>query len=206
MDVERISANALIIDMGYETIITKEIDKIVSNNIEYLIIKGEYVTAIGDGVLFSKKIKTIQLPDTISIIGHNFLGRNKHLEKFKIPESTFLIHNEFLFECYSLKEIEFNNNLTTIKDAFLYDALNIEYITLPPPLKNIGNGFMVNNLRLKEVILPHTLESVGNYFLTGCENLEKVVGPPLFMKKCFLEGCHSLNDSSYPIPTNPNIF
>jgi len=105
-----------------------------------------------------KKLKSIDLPDSISYIGPQAFA-NSGIENFTAPKSLTGINVEVFASCNSLKIVTLHDDITYIDvQAFSYTA--IESIKLPKNLLTLDSESFSNCKNLKELTLPAGIKNI----------------------------------------------
>ena len=117
-------------------------------------VQGKKVTGIGKNCFKDSRIKSINIPDTVTSIG----------------DSAFE-------NCSALTSISFGSNLTkiTIGNSAFKNCIALKEITLPAA--NVGQLAFDNCTALKRVVFSKGTESIGNYCFSNCRSLESVTFP-----------------------------
>ena len=209
-----------------------KIPKTVENNgITYTVTKIE-ASAFGnvDAASANQKIKEVEIPETISGIGHHAFRNCAKLEKVTILASSnsFTLSNAEFMYCSGLKVVDMSQStgLTDIGSNAFTHCTNLETVHLPKGLKNIsGNSFSgLSNLTtvtfpatiekisgkqafsstgLKEVYLPSGLEQLGNNIFQTSK-VEIVVIPSSVTsvgEHCF----NNVKTLKYVVIANPDV-
>ncbi len=153
-------------------------------------------------------LKTIDLPDTLTIIGNKaFL--NSGLESITIPANVTTLGSAnatgYTFQnCKSLKTVVFNEKLTTIY-GYVFDGCEaLEEVTVPATVTKMGNYVFSNCTNLKTVdfqpVLTIASANAGSYMFQNCTSLttvtlnSKATALPTYM----FDGCSSLEGVTLP--------
>ena len=109
------------------------------------------------GGMISTQIKTLELPESIEVIG-KWAFQGNLLEKLTLPDSVIEL-SERAFFGNKLTEIEFSNSLKSIgNSAFMQNQL--KEIEIPSNVEEIQEGAFKTNL-LTNVILHEGLKNIG---------------------------------------------
>lgn len=165
--------------------------------------KGKTVIGIGENAFASRSdIKSIYIPETITLISIRAFYRNTSLETinfaensnllfigneaFKdakallsivIPNSVLNIGKEAFYNASALNEVVFEegSKLTNISESMFYSATSLTSITLPSGIVSISDNAFIYTEKLNYVYIPNTVISIGRnafYEATGLEVVE----------------------------------
>ena len=122
------------------------------------------LTTIEDGALYACfKLKTVNIPSTLTSIGTAFLGYSE-VEDVKIPEGITKLDHMFLYECTKLKTLELPSTFTKqLRSYFCANCTALQSVTCraatPPALES--DAF--ENVILAGVTLKVPSASVSAY-------------------------------------------
>ena len=121
------------------------------------------LTTIEDGALYvCFKLKTVNIPSTLTSIGNAFLGYSE-VEDVKIPEGITFLDRLFLYECTKLKTLELPSTLTETRTNLCVNCTALQSVTCravtPPPL----GGGAFDGVVLAGVTLKVPTGSVSAY-------------------------------------------
>lgn len=143
---------------------------------EYTIKYG--TIAIGDNAFEGNThLKTLTIPNTITLIGKNAFSGCKSLVSIAIPNSVTKIGESAFWGCASLQTMIFPNELTTIeKDTFEYCS-SLQRINLPESLKAIQDYAFRGCYSIRIVKIPSNVTSIGFGVFHECSSLRSIVIP-----------------------------
>ncbi len=156
----------------YSKIFTMNVEtKTIPEHTEY---KDYNITSIDTTDFQNKNIKTLILPETISLVGTNtFDGNSIDLlvdANGHLPDTCLTMEKTTLtgYNCGSMKRLDLSDkNITEIKDGNIdnlkgvFSEKGIETLTLPNTITKIGDcAFYKNNI--SSLKLPNSLTSIGN--------------------------------------------
>ena len=117
------------------------------------------------------KIKTVELPASITKIGDQAFYGCKYLTIIDIPHSVTHIGNESFAHCINLSKVTLPNQLNEIPSGCFYNC-NLDVVTIPSAVKCIGNQAFSKNEKLTSVNLPNSIQYIGaNAFNTYGETI-----------------------------------
>ena len=85
-----------------------------------------------------KKIKIINLPDSIKEIGEGAFGDCYSLKTIKLPKELKTIKNFTFFSCKKLNKVTIQNQVTKIGNFAFADCRNLKIVTIPKSVTKIG--------------------------------------------------------------------
>lgn len=145
---------------------------------------------IGDVTIDNDEIIGVEMPDSVSSVGNNFLRNCENLtmaldtshltsigQHFLAGCSSFnqpldLSHittlpNNFLYECHSFNSDIDISNVTSIGNAFLMCKAYNQPITFSSSLTSIGQMFMWGTHAFNQnITIPASVTSIGGHFMT----------------------------------------
>ncbi len=160
----------------------------------------ETVKTIGRGAFSGSGIRSVIIPNSVTVVGSDVFSYCGHLQSATLPDSFTTIPDEFFFTCEnlshvdlpvslttigyhafgwcsSLRTIKFGNRLRNIKESAFYGS-GLKEIELPEGLETIGNEAF-KYTKLEQVNLPSSLVSIGDncfpqLWSTGFNTLDKL--------------------------------
>ncbi len=184
---------------GDGTTITSEDTKDFKNATKVTI--GNKVEDIGR-LAFSgfKKLKEIEVPESVTTIGYNAFSNCDEVEKVVLHNQLHTIGRSAFSGCKGLKEIEIPDNITEIYDNTFDYCFALNQVKLPHELKKIGRGAFHFCKSLNNIDLPNSIEEIGERAFNGCGKIEKIVLPKGLTKvsKSLVSQCGSLKEINLP--------
>ena len=122
------------------------------------------LTTIEDGALYTCfKLKTVNIPSTLTSIGNAFLGYSE-VEHVKIPEGITKLDNIFLYECTKLKTLELPSTFTKqLRSGFCANCTALQSVTCKAATPPILQSDAFENVVLAGVTLKVPSDSVSAY-------------------------------------------
>ena len=161
-------------------------------------IDGNKVVNIGNEAFRNnRKIKTVIIPDTVTLIGNSaFYGCSfltditmtknlaslgayafygcSSLNSINLPESLTIIDNNTFYNCRSLTDVNLSKKLTEIGSSAFYNCTALTGVILPETLTSIGNSAFRYCTSLTDIVFHANLITVGNYAFANCEKLKDI--------------------------------
>ena len=141
--------------------------KICGFNIEYenMVIPesilGKPVTCIGNMAFFECKMKSITIPETVTVIGQEAFKNCKNLTEIVLPNSVGRIELGVFYGCSNLKRVKLSNSLQRIPtEAFCY-CESLEKIDLPNSISSIGKDAFKHCSKLYSIEIPNSVQSIA---------------------------------------------
>lgn len=160
-------------------------------------IDGVTITAIGNAFSNNETMKTVEIPDTVEVIGKNAFFRCDSLETVKMSGNITEIGENAFFMCDSLKEIVLPEGIRIIgEQAFL--GSGIETLILPTTLEEVGKNAL-GDIKIQSIVIPANIKSLVSTF-NGCKQLREATlneGIEIIGEDCF-RGCDVLEKVVIP--------
>lgn len=134
-------------------------------DVQKIVVK-EGITSVAPYLGHFYNLKSLELPDSVRVIGMQAFTRTKKLKKVKLPSG--------------LKEIE--------NDAF--EGSGLTEVNIPSGVKKVKDFAFSGNFRLKKVSIEEGVEVLGFCSFSFCENLRKLTLPKSLKKMetgCFMD-------------------
>lgn len=145
------------------------------DNLESVKLPGKLTAFSGGWFRETPKLKSLTLPDTLTVLGDNALAGTS-VESIKIPESVTEI-GDYAFSGSAIKSLEIPESVTEIGD-YAFQKTPIETIKIPKNVTKIGTyAFEDSAVRQIEFGEGCKLTELGDLVFKGCNNLESFVIP-----------------------------
>lgn len=143
------------------------------------IVVKEGITSVAPYLGHFYNLKSLELPDSVRVIGMQAFARTKKLKKVKLPSG--------------LKEIE--------NDAF--EDSGLTEVNIPSGVKKVRDFAFSGNFRLKKVTVEEGVEVLGFYSFSFCEDLRKLTLPKSLKK--IESGCFTAAASLKKVTIPENV-
>ena len=133
----------------------------------------EYGTRViaSAALAFNGNLTTINLPDTVEIMGDGaFLGCTS-LTSILLPQGLQTVSEAAFAYCESLKEVTFSDSVTEIAAGAFGFCTSLEELVLPPSLRVIREQAFLGDTSLRTVVLSPNLEFVELLAFDSCDNV-----------------------------------
>lgn len=159
------------------------------------------------------RLKSVTLPDSVTIIETKaFLG-NTTLESVNLPEGLTTLDTMAFDGCSALRSITIPSTLETIGEQTFRGCTSLQTLTIQNGVKHIEGVAFSNCTALTSVVIPDSVETIDAAAFHCCQGLENVTLP---INSAFTElatnifyGCSSLSSISIPSSVttiNENAF
>lgn len=173
--------------------------------------QGEKVVRIGNSAFMSSDIRSVIIPDTVTVIESyafrycdqlvdiTLPGEMKELKDYvfdgctalrtvKLPEGLTQINRGTFFLCKSLESVELPDSVTAIGDSCFHGCASLRSIRLPNGLQYVPYGAFTECVKLEQVILPDSVTQIGGNAFYKAASLESIVLP---------KGCKSIGSCAF---------
>lgn len=140
-----------------------------------------------------KKLKSINLPNTITSIGIEAFSSCEKLKEILLPESVEFIHPYAFNSCKNLETVFLPSNLTSVENGVFANCEKLKEICFPKHLESISYRAFSNSGLIK-VNFPKSVKYVGTDAFAECQNL-------IFVKSC----ASNIDIESYAFERCPNL-
>ena len=144
--------------------------------IEYSIIEG-VLTICNHAFGTCKELESIQIPNTLKIIGSgSFVGCCK-LKSVVVPNSVTAIYAAAFWKCASLVEVILSTSLKMLGNTVFADCVNLKKIDIPKGVSHIRGSAFSGCEELEEAVIPDSITEIGDSAFCGCQNLKSLYIP-----------------------------
>lgn len=161
---------------------------------------GEKIVGIGNGAFaYSKELKNIVVPETVTVVGNNVFYGCPKLETAEIKSQISSISPYIYAGCDKLKSVVLPDSTEVIGHHSFYNCSALEDIAIPEKTGSIGEYAFAKCTSLKSIILSAT-GKIGKYAFYSCEALETLdLGKELQqIDSNAFDGCVSLTAVAFP--------
>lgn len=167
------------------------------------------VTVLGGNMLHGAfydctKLTTINLPDSISVMGDKGLYNCSALKDFVLPSGVTSIGKYEFFGCSSITDLRIPKKVTTINDYAFQKLAGLKSLSFEADsaLTTIGNYAFVECTSLESLDFSNTsLETINTYAFKDCTSLASVnisSGKLLSIKNYAFQNCSALSNLVIP--------
>lgn len=121
----------------------------------------------------SNRLKKIEFPDSLKVIGENAFEDSSELEKLQFPKKIERVDKKCFENCEKLKKVSFSECycLTQIDPCTFMGDGNITYLRLPPKLEIIREDAFRGCKKLNYVQIPKSTSFIEKGAFIDCDDL-----------------------------------
>ena len=174
-DVDDLDDLLLDIDWGFD--FDDDWEELEQDGLFYVVNENDEVIITGYSDELDKS--TISIPSKIDghtvtmIYGFSFAGLEQ-AKTINIPDTVKVIGTEAFALCDNLQTINIPNSVTTIDVAAFWGNDKLQSITIPNSVTELGAGEFLVCENLTNVTLPNTIDSIPMGTFAGCISLKKI--------------------------------
>ncbi len=176
-----------------------------SEEAKHLVIESGITGLTGEEFSFFRKLKTVELPDTVTRIGNSVFASCWELETVRMPEHLTSIGADAFFNCQMWKNARIPDTVTRIDRGAFSSCYSIREIEIPDKVTEIGNAAFAECINLESVRLPENLKVIEDSIFYGCEKLSGIRLPGS-LKKVKEGAFHESGIVHVEIPENVTGF
>ena len=139
--------------------------------------------SIGKYAFARTRLKTVDLPDNVKVLGQYAFTECAVLEEVRLPAALQELSSYVFNKCSSLKKLEMQEGLKKINGAVFMATSGfnviIEELNIPATVEEIANSAFANMYALKKLTFAEgsKLKKLGSYAFQNCIALESVTLP-----------------------------
>ena len=176
-----------------------------NNEAEHLVIENGITGLPGEEFSDFYKLKTIELPDTVTYIGHCVFDNCRELKTINMPKNIISIGNNAFISCHNLQDISIPEKVTTIGEGAFCGCKSIKKLEIPEKVTKIGALAFAECENLEAIKLPKDLTVIEEGLFRNCKKLLKVI-LPTSVKKIQIAAFLGSGITSMEIPENVMSF
>ena len=140
------------------------------------------VKVIGaEAFAWSNNLQTINIPTSVTTIDAAAFAGNNKLQSITIPDSVTELGAGAFILCENLTNVTLPNTISSIPYGTFAGCVSLKKINIPSSVKAIEDeAFSMTGFT--EFIVPYTITSIGAGAFSDCENLVKVTIPKTVTK------------------------
>ena len=139
--------------------------------------KGKPVKSIGDYAFEDGSLTSIEIPDSVTLIGDSAFSGCSSLTNIVIPDSVTLIGAGAFSGCSSLTSIEIPDSVASIGAGAFSGCSSLTSIVIPDSVASIGGNAFDGCSSLSSIVIPDSVISIGEYAFYGCTSLTSIIIP-----------------------------
>ena len=148
-----------------------------SDEARHLVVEPGITGLPGEEFMDFRKLKTAELPDTVTSIGHCVFERCRELETIRMPEHLKSIGDDAFDGCLKWNNAWIPDTVTSIGRCAFGSCDSIREIKIPDRVTRIGKSAFTNCKNLETVFLPKKLSVISENLFFGCKKLSEVQLP-----------------------------
>ena len=158
-------------------------------------IEGKKVTQMYDAFRYNHTVVSVEIPDTVTELGHFAFAGCHSLTKVALPRNLKYINSNTFENCTKLSEISLPDSLILIGNDAFKNCISLKYIKIPKNVMYLGEESFLNSgvetidfedgiknigrdafayTDITKVILPKSVRKIESGAFSNCANLESV--------------------------------
>jgi len=139
-------------------------------------IEGHPVTAIGEQAFYWSDIKSIGLPEGLTVIGREAFAGCNGLSSVVIPDSVKTMEKGVFYQCSNLKKVTISKGITEITEATFAYCSKLNNVALPESVKKVENLAFFSCSGLQKIRIPKSVTEIGElaFFASNSSMVLKV--------------------------------
>ncbi|MBQ1507657.1 MAG: leucine-rich repeat domain-containing protein [Ruminococcus sp.] len=136
------------------------------------------VSVIGNSVFQQKKLKSVEIPDTIKEIQDYCFASNPDLKTVKMSNSVKTLGADAFFNCPALESIELPETIESV-GVYAFTGTGMTSVTIPESstFTSIDQYTFSECQNLKEVVIPATVTDIADNAFNACPNKITIKAP-----------------------------
>ena len=136
------------------------------------------VSVIGNSEFQQKKLKSVEIPDTVTEIQDYCFASNPELKTVKMSNKVKKIGADAFFNCPALEAIEFPETIESV-GVYAFTGTGISSIKIPDSttFTSIDQYTFSECQNLKEVTLAGSVTNIADNAFNACPNKIKIIAP-----------------------------
>lgn len=133
--------------------------------------EGKKIVSIGNECFKSKSILSVDIPDSITIIGEYSFSGCVNLVKVDIPDSVTNMGMHTFYKCDRLTSVTIGSGIDSIEQETFYQCGNLTSVLLGNSIKRIRNAAFSRCVNLENLVIPKTVSDIENNAFLDCDKL-----------------------------------
>lgn len=147
-------------------------------NLEEVEIRGNKLEEIQMGAFAGcGALKTINIPDSCRIIGHQAFSGCRSLSSLQLPGNLECLGDMSFSDCRSLSELIIPDSCDSIEKSAFRGCFSLRKIILPKALEILDEWVFKGCKALKTLEIPDGVEEINDNAFDGCDSLKLITIP-----------------------------
>ena len=150
---------------------------LISKNpgIEFYNIKQGTITICDNAFCGCEALKSIDIPNSVTIIGDKAFALCKSIQQITIPNSVTNIKGEKnFFRCKALKQITLPDSITAIGYQTFVGCESLQHVNIPNSVMYISGLAFAKCVSLQQINIPNSVIRIGFQAFAGCKSLQRI--------------------------------
>ncbi|MCD8049335.1 MAG: leucine-rich repeat protein [Clostridia bacterium] len=145
-------------------------------------------------------LKSIELPEGMTIIDYRAFYGASSLESVVVPDSVTSIGGGAFYDCSALTDMAIPEGVTSIGNSAFYNCSSLAEIVIPEGITAISSSTFSGCKALTGITIPEGVTSIGDSAFSGCTSLTEIVIPEAITEIPLnaFNGCTALASAELP--------
>ena len=158
---EAVVKDQFVFDIGYNN----------TDNEYYAIVRAYCGTK--ENIVIPKKYKGYK----VAVIKENAFAENKNMKSIVIPEGVTVIGSEAFYGCKNLTSITIPDSVISIGYRAFSNCEGFKSVVVPDSVTYIGSGAFGGCCNLESVVIPNSVTEMDSWVFDGCTNIKEATAP-----------------------------
>ena len=167
-------------------------------NLDEIILSNSLIK-IGPYAFENTGIKTLKIPDSITLIGTECFAASK-IQNIELSKNLKHLGAHAFYRCRNLENIIIPKNVTEIPDACFACCDKLKSITFLGDVEIFNKDVFYNCKQLEKFVFPKSTKRLGFCIFSGCDNLKyvEINGPVNIIPTGTFLNCYNLRTVVLP--------
>ena len=163
--------------VGDKAVAMSCLDKTIAEAVVPQQVNGATVVATYKTFEECENLCSVELPDTIEMIGFSTFNMCSSLVQINMPKQLKYIGPVGFLGCVSMESLEFPETIKGLGYYSFYCCNKLEEIYIPSCLKDLSTGSFIGCSSLKKVYIANGVKEIGEAAFGACDALTTVILP-----------------------------